>query len=89
MPAAEPPDSRNSSWASAGVGLSLGWTILAELLAVIGLFGYAGYRLDRALGTRPVLFAVLMVVGYAGGVYHVYLTVRHRTEKDVSGQQGG
>jgi F0F1-type ATP synthase assembly protein I len=62
--------------------MSQGWNILAELGAIIGLFAYAGYRLDRWLGTRPVLFAVLMIVGYAGGVYHVILWVRRRAELD-------
>ena len=56
--------------------------ILVELGAIIGLFGFAGYWLDRALGTRPVFFAVLMVVGYAGGVYHVYLFNRARAERE-------
>jgi F0F1-type ATP synthase assembly protein I len=62
--------------------MSQGWSILVELGAIIGLFAYAGYRLDRWLGTRPVLFAVLMIVGYAGGVYHVILWVRRRAELD-------
>ena len=77
-----PPEQRRSSWTSAGVGMSQGWSILVELGAIIGLFAYAGYRLDRWLGTKPVLFAVLMIVGYAGGVYHVILWVRRRAELD-------
>jgi F0F1-type ATP synthase assembly protein I len=60
--------------------MSQGWAILVELGAIIGLFAYAGYWLDRLLGTKPVLFAVLMVVGYAGGVYHVWLNVKRREE---------
>jgi F0F1-type ATP synthase assembly protein I len=78
----DPPERRGSPWARAGVGFSQGWTVLAELFAVIGLFAYAGYRLDRALGTRPWLFATLMVVGYAGGVLHVWIWVRNRTQGD-------
>ena len=63
-----------------------GWAILAELAAIIGIFAYLGYRLDRALGTKPILFAVLMVVGYAGGVLHVWVWIRNRN-KDESTQQ--
>ena len=62
--------------------MGLGWTILVELAAIIGLFAYLGYRLDRALGTKPVLFAVLMVVGYAGGVLHVWVWVRRKNQDD-------
>ena len=78
----DPPEKGGSPWASAGVGFSQGWTVLVELFAVIGLFAFAGYWLDRALGTRPWLFAVLMVVGYASGVLHVWVWVRGRTRDD-------
>ena len=83
-----PPErQKTSSWTNAGVGMSLGWTILVELLAIIALFGWAGYRLDRVFGTKPVLFAVLMVVGYAGGVYHVVLYIK-RKEADEKAEHG-
>ena len=73
-----PPEQQRSTWTNAGAGMSQGWSILVELGAIIGLFAYAGYWLDRLLGTKPVLFAVLMVVGYAGGVYHVILAAKRR-----------
>ena len=83
MPSVGPPErQKSSSWTNAGVGMSLGWTILVELLAIIALFGWAGYRLDRVFGTKPVLFAVLMVVGYAGGVYHVWLYIKRRGQAE-------
>lgn len=77
-----PPERRGSPWSRAGVGFSQGWSILVELLAVIALFTYAGYRLDRWLGTEPWFLASLMIVGYAGGVLHVWVWVRKRTEDD-------
>ena len=77
-----PPERRNSSWTNAGVGMSVGWTILVELGAIIALFAYGGYWLDRLFGTKPVLFAVMMIVGYAGGVYHVILYQRRRAEAE-------
>ncbi len=64
--------------------MNLGWTILVELGAIIGLFAYVGYWLDRLFGTQPVLLAVMMVVGYAGGVYHVVLYIKRRTEAEES-----
>lgn len=82
MTSVGPPERRNSSWTNAGVGMSQGWTILVELGAIIGLFAYAGYWLDRLFGTKPVLFAVLMIVGYAGGVYHVWIYVKRRAEAE-------
>ncbi len=77
-----PPERRKSSWTNAGVGMSQGWQILTELGAIIGLFAFGGYWLDRALGTKPVLFAVMMIVGYAGGVYHVVLYQRRRADAE-------
>lgn len=79
MPTNPPEKRRLSPWAMAGSGYSQGLTILVELGAIIGLFSYLGYRLDRLFGTKPVLFAVLMVVGYAGGVLHVWVWSRGRT----------
>jgi ATP synthase protein I len=84
-----PPERQKSSWTSAGVGMSQGWSILVELGAIIGLFAYAGYWLDRLLGTTPVLFAALMIVGYAGGVYHVWLYSRRRTEAEETKARRG
>jgi F0F1-type ATP synthase assembly protein I len=93
IPAVGPPESGDgrgrSPWAGAGAGLGQGWAILVELGAIIALFGYLGYRLDRVLGTRPVLFAVLMVLGYAGGVLHVWVWIRGRTERDPSARGRG
>jgi F0F1-type ATP synthase assembly protein I len=82
MPLVGPPERQKSPWTSAGVGMSQGWSILVELGAIIGIFAYAGYRLDRLFGTKPVLFAVLMIVGYAGGVYHVWLYSQRRAEAE-------
>ena len=77
-----PPERRGSPWSRAGVGFSQGWQILVELLAIIALFAYGGYWLDRKLGTEPWFLASLMILGYAGGVLHVWVWVRKRTEGD-------
>ncbi|HJR19143.1 MAG TPA: AtpZ/AtpI family protein [Actinomycetota bacterium] len=77
-----PPERRGSPWSRAGVGFSQGWQILVELLAIIALFAFGGYKLDEWLGTKPWFLASLMIVGYAGGVLHVVVWVRKRTEDD-------
>ena len=77
-----PPERQKSSWTSAGVGLNQGWSILVELGAIIGLFAFIGYRLDRWLGTKPWFLATLMIVGYAGGVYHVWLYIKRRGQAE-------
>ena len=78
----DPPERRGSPWSRAGVGFSQGWQILVELLAIIALFAFGGYKLDEWLGTKPWFLASLMIVGYAGGVLHVWIWVRKRTEDD-------
>jgi F0F1-type ATP synthase assembly protein I len=82
MPLVGPPERRQSQWSNAGAGMSQGWSILVELGAIIGLFAFIGYRLDRLFGTKPWLLAALMVVGYAGGVYHVILWTRRREQAE-------
>ncbi len=84
-----PPKRQESSWTSAGVGMSQGWSILVELGAIIGLFAFIGYRLDRLFGTKPWLFATLMIVGYAGGVLHVVVSQRRKTEAEETKPPSG
>jgi ATP synthase protein I len=84
MTSVGPPERQQSSWTSAGVGMSQGWSILVELGAIIGLFAFIGYRLDRLFGTKPWLLATLMIVGYAGGVLHVVISLRRKDEAEAT-----
>ena len=64
----DPKTNRATSWTSMGQG----WTVLSELASAIAVWAGIGYGLDRLFGTWPVLFAIGMVVGYAGGAYLIY-----------------
>jgi ATP synthase protein I len=43
---------------------------------VIGVLAAAGFFLDRMLGTLPLFLLVGMGVGFAGGLYYLYLALK-------------
>ena len=51
----------------------MAWTIIAELLAAIAVWGLIGWGIDRLLGTEKVFLAIGLVVGAGAGIYLVYL----------------
>lgn len=51
----------------AGLGL--------QLAAVVGVFTWVGWWLDRRLGTTPWLTLVMVFVGAGGGLYSIYRKV--------------
>ncbi len=53
-------------------GLGDAYTLLAELMAAIAVWAGIGYGLDHVFDTKPVLFAIGMVIGAGAGVYLVY-----------------
>lgn len=58
-----------------------GWAHFSTLIAGIGVYGAIGYGLDRLAGTWPILFAIGMVGGCAGGVYLVWLRAKQNASK--------
>jgi ATP synthase protein I len=54
-------------------GWSTGFAISATLLAGVVIYGFAGYWIDRLVGTPKVFTAVGMLLGAALGTYIVYL----------------
>lgn len=54
-------------------GFGTAWTIIAELLAAIGVWGLIGWGIDRLVGTEKVFLAIGLVVGAGAGIYLVYL----------------
>ena len=58
------------------------WLILATLIG--GLLGgtLIGWALDRLLGTWPVLFIALMVLGTASGFWSIIKMSNDRAKKD-------
>jgi ATP synthase protein I len=66
-PPAAPVSSGPPASHYAGLGL--------QLAAVVGVFTYAGWWLDRRLGTTPWLTLVMVFVGAGGGLYSIYRKV--------------
>ena len=54
---------------------TLQWHRLAglgvEFIAAVGLFGLAGYWLDRKFGTKPWLLIAGIGIGFAAGLYQM------------------
>jgi ATP synthase protein I len=57
------------SWSGYGTAYAIIGTLLAGML----VWGGVGFLVDRALGTEPLLLAIGLVVGMAGGIYLVYV----------------
>ena len=66
MPDKKPIDDDNSRqslrWLSAGV----------EFCAVIGIFSYLGFRLDKYLDCAPGMLVIGFLIGFIGMVYIFY-----------------
>ena len=58
-----------------------GWAHFSTLISGIGVYGAIGYGLDRLAGTTPILFAIGMVAGCAGGVYLVWIRAKQNASK--------
>jgi ATP synthase protein I len=52
-------------------GAGQGWTALAYLISGMVVWGFAGWLVDRWLGTRGIATAIGVVAGAAGGIYLV------------------
>lgn len=57
--------------ASRGRGMAYGMRMTAELVAAIIVGGVIGWALDWLLGSRPWLFLVFFILGFAAGVLNV------------------
>ena len=54
-------------------GLDHSLVMGVELMAAVLLYGGLGWLLDRWLGTGPWLFAVGALLGYASGLYLIWV----------------
>ena len=68
------PGRRYSTQAGAGMGMSLAF----EFAGAVALFWFVGFLVDRWLGTEPLAQVVGGVLGWVGGVLHVYYAVKSR-----------
>jgi ATP synthase protein I len=54
-----------------GRGMAYGMRMAAELVAAVIVGGVIGWALDWVLGSRPWLFLVFFLLGFAAGVLNV------------------
>ena len=47
-----------------------------ELAAVVGVFAFIGWQIDKWLGSEPWSCVVLAMVGLIGGLYNLWKSVK-------------
>jgi len=52
--------------------MSLGFRVLTEFVAGIGVGAVVGWQLDKWLKTSPILLIVFLTLGTAAGFWNVY-----------------
>ena len=72
-PAAVPVVSSGARHAELFRGLDHAYMMQTELVAAFLVWGGIGWLLDRALGTRPVLLVLGSLIGYAAGLYLLWI----------------
>ena len=60
----------------------LGWRMVVDLVAGVGIGAVMGYGLDSLFGTMPVLLAVFTLLGFAAGVNLMLRTARGFQRRD-------
>ncbi len=71
-----------------GRGMAYGMRMAAELVAAVIVGGLIGYGLDKWLGSKPWLFLLFFVLGFAGGVLNVVRSYE-RMQKEIAAKTGG
>ena len=70
-----------------GSDMGVGFRIVVELLAAIGVSIALGILLDRWWGTSPLMIIIMALLGFASGTYTVYRTATN-LEKQRKVQAG-
>ncbi|HTY69136.1 MAG TPA: AtpZ/AtpI family protein [Alphaproteobacteria bacterium] len=52
--------------------IGFAYRVLIEMAVGIGFGAFAGWWLDRWLGTRPILMVVMILLGFAAGMLNAY-----------------
>ncbi|MCB1521002.1 MAG: AtpZ/AtpI family protein [Hyphomicrobiaceae bacterium] len=81
-------DAANRGSATRGRGMSYGIRMASELVAAVIVGGLMGYGLDLLLGSKPWLFLLFFVLGFAAGVLNV-MRGYTRLQADISRETGG
>ena len=71
-----------------GRGMAYGMRMAAELVGAVIVGGFVGIGLDWLLGTKPWLFLLFFVLGFAAGVLNV-VRAYERMQKDIAARTGG
>jgi ATP synthase protein I len=71
-----------------GRGMAYGMRMAAELVAAVIVGGAIGYGLDSWLGSKPWLFLLFFVLGFAAGVLNVVRSYE-RIQKEIAARTGG
>jgi ATP synthase protein I len=71
-----------------GRGMAYGMRMAAELVAAVIVGGIIGWGLDWVLGTKPWLFLVFFLLGFAAGVLNL-MKAYDRMQRDFTARTGG
>jgi ATP synthase protein I len=71
-----------------GRGMAYGMRMAAELVAAVIVGGVIGWSLDWVLGSRPWLFLVFFLLGFAAGVVNV-IRAYERLQRAYTAKGGG
>jgi len=71
-----------------GRGMAYGMRMAAELVGAVIVGGVIGWGLDWLLGSKPWLFLLFFVLGFAAGVVNV-LRAYERMQKEFAARAGG
>ena len=71
-----------------GRGMAYGMRMAADLVASVIVGGVIGWGLDWVLGSRPWLFLVFFLVGFAAGIRNLLRTYE-RMQREYTARGGG
>jgi ATP synthase protein I len=71
-----------------GRGMAYGMRMAAELVGAVIVGGLIGVGLDWLIGTKPWLFLLFFVLGFAAGVLNV-VRAYERMQKEIAARTGG
>ncbi len=77
-----------SSARVSGRGMAYGMRMATELVAAVIVGGLIGYGLDYFLGTKPWLFLLFFILGFAAGIVNLMRAYK-RMQADINEQTGG
>lgn len=69
---ASEPSEADLSGSSLGKAMNLGFRVLAEFVAAVGVGTLIGWQLDAWFHTGPILLIVFLMLGTAAGFLNVY-----------------